>query len=139
MQYRIDASLDVANCMQLSSVLSTSADPADDVITERIELGIDHRLADLEAWQHVHVERRILPTEPHGPGLCDHRSRRSAELPAHPVLGPRLIECAEIVAAHRELSADQIFGGWLGLRGRKLDPALFMYVSGDPPIRPGRR
>jgi len=58
---------------------------------------------------------------------------------AHPVLAPRLIECAEIVAAHRELSAEQIFGGWLGLRGRKLDPALFMYVSGDPPIRPGRR
>src|SRR5215212_5417118 len=84
MQYRIDASLDVANCMQLSSVLSTSADPADDVITERIELGIDHRLADLEAWHHVHVERRISPTEPHGLGLCDHRSRRSAGLPRTP-------------------------------------------------------
>jgi hypothetical protein len=39
MQYRINASLDLANCMQLSSVLSTSADPADDVITERIEAG----------------------------------------------------------------------------------------------------
>src|SRR5215216_6193173 len=110
MQYRINASLDVANYMQLSSVLSTSADPADDVITERIELGIDPRLADLEAWHHVHVERQILPTEPHGPGLCDHRSRRSAALPAHPVLAPRLIECAEIVAADREASADQIFG-----------------------------
>src|SRR3712207_9162833 len=30
---------------------------------------------------------------------------------AHPVLGPRLVECAEIVAGHRYKSADQIFGG----------------------------
>src|SRR4029450_6420051 len=30
---------------------------------------------------------------------------------AHPVLGPRLLECAQIVAAHRGLSAEHIFGG----------------------------
>ena len=30
---------------------------------------------------------------------------------AHPVLGPRLVECAEILASHRGLSAEQIFGG----------------------------
>jgi uncharacterized protein (DUF1810 family) len=31
---------------------------------------------------------------------------------AHPVLGPRLVECAEIVASHQGLSAEQIFGAW---------------------------
>jgi hypothetical protein len=30
---------------------------------------------------------------------------------AHPILGPRLIECAEIVAAQQGRSAEQIFGG----------------------------
>ena len=30
---------------------------------------------------------------------------------AHPVLGPRLVECAEIVAGHQDKTAEQIFGG----------------------------
>src|SRR5215211_299977 len=120
MQYRIDASLDVATCMELSSVVSTSADPVDYVITERIELGIDPRLADLEAWHHVHVERQILPTEPHGKAyaITDPPKRGTT---CTPCARTRLIECAEIVAAHREPSADQIFGRLLGLRALKLD------------------
>jgi uncharacterized protein (DUF1810 family) len=52
---------------------------------------------------------------------------------AHPVLGPRLIECAEIVAAHRGLSADQIFGGTDAMKLRS-SMTLFAYADPDQEI-----
>jgi uncharacterized protein (DUF1810 family) len=48
---------------------------------------------------------------------------------AHPVLGPRLIECAEIVAAHRGLSAEQIFGG---IDAMKLRSSMTLFANADP-------
>jgi uncharacterized protein (DUF1810 family) len=44
---------------------------------------------------------------------------------AHPVLGPRLVECAEIVASHQELSAEQIFGG---IDAIKLRSSMTLYA-----------
>jgi uncharacterized protein (DUF1810 family) len=52
---------------------------------------------------------------------------------AHPVLGPRLIECAEIVAAHQGLSAEQIFGGIDAMKLRS-SMTLFGYVDPDQEI-----
>jgi uncharacterized protein (DUF1810 family) len=48
---------------------------------------------------------------------------------AHPVLGPRLIECAEIVAAHQGLSAEQIFGG---IDAMKLRSSMTLFGYADP-------
>jgi uncharacterized protein (DUF1810 family) len=48
---------------------------------------------------------------------------------AHPVLGPRLIECAEIVAAHQGLSAQQIFGG---IDAIKLRSSMTLFAHADP-------
>jgi uncharacterized protein (DUF1810 family) len=48
---------------------------------------------------------------------------------AHPVLGPRLIECAEIVASHRGLSAEQIFGG---IDAIKLRSSMTLFAHADP-------
>jgi uncharacterized protein (DUF1810 family) len=48
---------------------------------------------------------------------------------AHPVLGPRLIECAEIVASHRRLSAEQIFGG---IDAIKLRSSMTLFAHADP-------
>jgi uncharacterized protein (DUF1810 family) len=48
---------------------------------------------------------------------------------AHPVLGPRLIECAEILAAHRGLSAEQIFGG---IDAMKLRSSMTLFAHADP-------
>jgi uncharacterized protein (DUF1810 family) len=48
---------------------------------------------------------------------------------AHPVLGPRLIECAEILAAHRGLSAEQIFGG---IDAMKLRSSMTLFANADP-------
>ena len=48
---------------------------------------------------------------------------------AHPVLGPRLIECAEIVASHGGLSAEQIFGG---IDAIKLRSSLTLFAHADP-------
>jgi uncharacterized protein (DUF1810 family) len=48
---------------------------------------------------------------------------------AHPVLGPRLIECAEIVASHRRLSDEQIFGG---IDAIKLRSSMTLFAHADP-------
>ena len=48
---------------------------------------------------------------------------------AHPVLGPRLLECAQIVAAHRGLSAEHIFGG---IDAIKLRSSMTLFARADP-------
>ena len=47
----------------------------------------------------------------------------------HPVLGPRLLECAGIVASHRGLTADQIFGG---IDAIKLRSSMTLFAHADP-------
>jgi uncharacterized protein (DUF1810 family) len=47
----------------------------------------------------------------------------------HPVLGPRLVECVELVASHRGLSAEQIFGG---IDAIKLRSSLTLFARADP-------
>jgi uncharacterized protein (DUF1810 family) len=48
---------------------------------------------------------------------------------AHPVVGPRLIECAEIVASHRGLSAEEMFGG---IDAIKLRSSMTLFAHADP-------
>jgi uncharacterized protein (DUF1810 family) len=48
---------------------------------------------------------------------------------AHPVLGPRLVECAGIVASHRGLTAQQIFGG---IDAIKLRSSMTLFANADP-------
>ncbi len=48
---------------------------------------------------------------------------------AHPTLGPRLVECAEIVASHQGLSAEQIFGG---IDAIKLRSSMTLFAHADP-------
>ena len=48
---------------------------------------------------------------------------------AHPVLGARLLECAEIVAGHPDRSAEQIFGG---IDAMKLRSSLTLFAAADP-------
>jgi uncharacterized protein (DUF1810 family) len=48
---------------------------------------------------------------------------------AHAVLGPRLVECAEIVALHRGLSAEHIFGG---IDAIKLRSSMTLFAHADP-------
>ncbi|HEX5907001.1 MAG TPA: DUF1810 domain-containing protein [Propionibacteriaceae bacterium] len=48
---------------------------------------------------------------------------------AHPVLGPRLVECAELVASHRGRSALQIFGG---IDAIKLRSSMTLFAHADP-------
>ena len=48
---------------------------------------------------------------------------------AHPVLGPRLVECAEILASQRGLSAEQIFGG---IDAIKLRSSMTLFARADP-------
>ena len=48
---------------------------------------------------------------------------------AHPVLGPRLVECAEIVAGHRDKTAEQIFGG---IDAMKLRSSMTLFAAADP-------
>ena len=48
---------------------------------------------------------------------------------AHPVLGPRLIECAGAVAQHRDRSAEQIFGG---IDAIKLRSSMTLFARADP-------
>jgi uncharacterized protein (DUF1810 family) len=48
---------------------------------------------------------------------------------AHPVLGPRLLECVQIVAAHRGLTAEQIFGG---IDAIKLRSSMTLFAHADP-------
>ncbi len=52
---------------------------------------------------------------------------------AHPVLGPRLVECAGIVADSRSASATEIFGN---IDGQKLRSCmtLFMRAAPDQPV-----
>lgn len=47
----------------------------------------------------------------------------------HPVLGPRLIECAAIVAATQARSADQIFGA---VDARKLRSCMTLFLRAAP-------
>ena len=48
---------------------------------------------------------------------------------AHPTLGPRLVECAEIVASHQGLSAEQIFGS---IDAIKLRSSMTLFAHADP-------
>ena len=52
---------------------------------------------------------------------------------AHPILGPRLIECAEIVAAQQGRSAEQIFGGIDAIKLRS-SMTLFAHAAPDKTI-----
>jgi len=52
---------------------------------------------------------------------------------AHPVLGPRLIECAQIVAAQHGRSAEQIFGGIDAIKLRS-SMTLFAHAAPDQTI-----
>jgi uncharacterized protein (DUF1810 family) len=47
----------------------------------------------------------------------------------HPVLGQRLVECAEIVASHHGLTAEQIFGG---IDSIKLRSSMTLFAHADP-------
>jgi uncharacterized protein (DUF1810 family) len=48
---------------------------------------------------------------------------------AHPVLGPRLVECAGIVAGTRERTAADIFGG---IDAQKLRSSMTLFSSAAP-------
>ena len=48
---------------------------------------------------------------------------------AHPVLGPRLVECAAILAEAEGRSAEQIFGG---LDAQKLRSCVTLFSRADP-------
>jgi uncharacterized protein (DUF1810 family) len=48
---------------------------------------------------------------------------------AHPVLGPRLIECAGIVAQTQDRTAEQIFGD---LDAQKLHSSVTLFLRTDP-------
>jgi uncharacterized protein (DUF1810 family) len=48
---------------------------------------------------------------------------------AHPVLGPRLVECAQIVASQQGVTAEQIFGG---LDAMKLRSSITLFARADP-------
>jgi len=51
---------------------------------------------------------------------------------AHPVLGPRLIECDEIVASNHGLTAEHIFGG---IDALKLRSSMTLFAHADPDQR----
>ncbi|HUB40978.1 MAG TPA: DUF1810 domain-containing protein [Streptosporangiaceae bacterium] len=55
---------------------------------------------------------------------------------AHPVLGPRLAECAEIVCGVRGRSAEQIFGG---IDAQKLRSSATLFALADPATQVFRR
>ena len=48
---------------------------------------------------------------------------------AHPVLGPRLVECATIVAQAQDRAAEQIFGG---IDAQKLRSCVTLFQLADP-------
>ena len=52
---------------------------------------------------------------------------------AHPVLGPRLLECSRIVVDHADKSAEQIFGGIDAMKLRS-SMTLFARAAPDEPI-----
>jgi uncharacterized protein (DUF1810 family) len=47
----------------------------------------------------------------------------------HPVLGPRLVECVDILEATPDRSAEQIFGG---IDAQKLRSSLTLFMRADP-------
>jgi uncharacterized protein (DUF1810 family) len=47
----------------------------------------------------------------------------------HRVLGPRLIECADIVASAPAMTAEQIFGG---IDTQKLHSSMTLFMRADP-------
>jgi uncharacterized protein (DUF1810 family) len=55
---------------------------------------------------------------------------------AHPVLGPRLAECAEIVCGVESRSAEQIFGG---IDAQKLRSSATLFALADPATQVFRR
>jgi uncharacterized protein (DUF1810 family) len=48
---------------------------------------------------------------------------------AHPVLGPRLLECTAAVLTHTDRSAEQIFGG---IDALKLRSSMTLFARADP-------
>lgn len=52
---------------------------------------------------------------------------------AHPVLGPRLVECARVVADHSDRTAEQIFGGIDAIKLRS-SMTLFAQAAPDEPV-----
>lgn len=48
---------------------------------------------------------------------------------AHPILGPRLIECAKAVLGHHRLSAEEILGG---IDAVKLRSSMTLFAAADP-------
>jgi uncharacterized protein (DUF1810 family) len=52
---------------------------------------------------------------------------------AHPILGPRLIECARILTDTRDRSADDIFGGIDAMKLRS-SMTLFAHAAPDDPV-----
>ena len=48
---------------------------------------------------------------------------------AHPVLGPRLLDCARLVAAHADRTAAQIFGG---IDAMKLRSSVTLFARAAP-------
>jgi uncharacterized protein (DUF1810 family) len=48
---------------------------------------------------------------------------------AHPVLGPRLVECAEILASHGALTAHDVFGD---IDAIKLRSSMTLFAHADP-------
>jgi uncharacterized protein (DUF1810 family) len=46
-----------------------------------------------------------------------------------PFFGSRLVECAEVLAAHRGLSAEQIFGG---IDAMKLRSSMTLFANAAP-------
>ncbi len=52
---------------------------------------------------------------------------------AHPVLGPRLVECAEILASHSGITAEHIFGGIDAVKLRS-SMTLFAHADSDQAI-----
>jgi uncharacterized protein (DUF1810 family) len=48
---------------------------------------------------------------------------------AHPVLGPRLVECSTIVAGLANRTAEQIFGG---IDAQKLRSSMTLFLHADP-------
>ena len=52
---------------------------------------------------------------------------------AHPVLGPRLLECSRLVADHADRSAEQIFGGIDAMKLRS-SMTLLAQAAPDEPV-----
>ncbi len=48
---------------------------------------------------------------------------------AHPILGPRLIECAKAVVGHQRRSAEEIFGGIDAVKWRS---SMTLFAAADP-------